>query len=135
VDQEPVSSDNPRAWARPDLEGDPWHEYWDPAGKHDPRRRLYRHQGVVDSGPEPEARQRLGRRIAIIYMVASPIVIVVNLLFNSFYRAPVTPIVGVFVCTVGLIRIRWYGERALGFTIAMVAFILIWAAIGVVRIL
>jgi hypothetical protein len=139
VDKESVSGDNnPRAWARPDPEGDPWHEYWDPAGKHDPRRRTFRYQGPVDSGPDPareaDARRRLGRRIAIGYVVVAPIAIVVSLLLHGFYSTQLGAVFGAAICTVGLIRIRWYGERALGFTIAMVAFILVWAVIAAVRI-
>jgi hypothetical protein len=130
VGQEPVSNGNPREWARPHVEGDPWHEYWDPAGNQDPGQQSFRFQGVVDSAPEPRTRERLARRAAVIYLASTPIAMVLSVLFSPPWSAAV----GVVATAVAWVRIRWYGERAWGFTAAMVAFILVWAVIAAARI-
>jgi hypothetical protein len=134
MDGDPLPSDNPREWARPDLEGDPWHDYWEPDGTRTPQRQVLRDMRPVEAEQEREARRRLARKMAIAYLVVVPIAIAVNLIFSQFYRTPLSAVIGALVCTVGLIRILAYGERSLGLILAMVAFVLAWIVIVVVRI-
>lgn len=133
MEQNQSTGDNPRAWARPDREGDIWHEYWEPDdGPQNPQGRLLTDLAPPQADAERARRRRIGRRIAVAYLVVAPIALVIQVLLH---RPAFSAALSGIVCVIGLIRMRAYGEKSRGFTIALAAYIAVWAGVAVVRVL
>lgn len=129
--REAAPDDNPRAWARPDLEGDPWHEHWEPEGWADQRARMGGYGSDPGAPAEREARRRLGRREAVGFLVLMPIALVINLAAWHGLGATAIPAFFALGTLIGLIQVRAYGERSPAITAGMIALVLAWIAIVV----
>jgi len=123
-----------REWARPDSEGDPWHEYWEPEGSIE-QRVQFGYEGPQAEAPAVrEARRRIGRRMWYGYLIGAPIVIVLDLLLWLVWDVgPGGVFLGALLTLLGLIRIMAYGERSKAVVITMVAFFLAFVAMLVAR--
>ena len=123
-----------REWARPDSEGDPWHEYWEPESSVEQRVRFGYEGPQAEVPAVREARQRIARRMWYGYLIVAPIVIVIDLLVWLVWGGgPGGVFIGALLTLLGLIRIMAYGERSKAVVITMVAFFLAFVAMLVAR--
>jgi hypothetical protein len=123
--------DNPRAWARPHDEGDPWHEYWEPENPLVQRPWMGAIGGNLDTAPAEvqHRRRQWGRRIALVWLIAMPISIVADIvLWNRPGALP-----GAAICAIltlgGLIRARAIGERSVTVTVLLTVLFFAWVGI------
>ena len=131
MDREGAPDHNPRAWARPDREGDPWHEYWEPEGVTDPPLTdpPRNEQRPADPSPDVEERREKGRQIALAFVIFMPGLIIVDVALRDRPGAPLGAFLAATACVIGLLRVRSYGEHTKWLTLTMAAFIIVWVAI------
>jgi hypothetical protein len=110
----PSSDEDRRDWARPDPEGDPWHQYWDPA----------------ESPEADDRRARLTRIRTAVYLISAPTAVVLSLIIGTPYSAAVSCLSSIGA----VIRIRVAGQRSRAFLFTGLAFTLVLAVIATVRI-